>query len=67
MELVEEDFSILNTEFEDVRFFPATQWNYMMEIERQLNIKTNPDAMTVDINALAEEILQELTWDLAEG
>ena len=67
VELVEEDFSILNTEFEDVRFFPATQWNYMMEIERQLNIKTNPDAMTVDINALAEEILQELTWDLAEG
>lgn len=63
----EEDFAILYTQPTAVRFLPAAQWDYMLEIESKLNIRSNPDAMSVDMEALADDILQELTWEVAEG
>lgn len=67
VELLEEDFSALYVTPDAVRFFPATQWDYMVNIQNFLNIKKNPDAMNIDIDTLADEILQELSWELAEG
>ena len=66
-EMSEEDFAVLYTQPTAVRFLPAAQWDYMVEIESKLNIRSNPDAMSVDVEALADEILQELTWEVAEG
>ena len=66
-QMSEEDFAILYTQPTAVRFLPAAQWDYMVEIESKLNIRSNPDAMSVDVEALADEILQELTWEVAEG
>lgn len=66
-EMVEEDYLILDAQIDTVRFFPAEQWDYMMRIDSVLNINRNPNAMEVDLEVLAEEIIQELEWRLAEG
>lgn len=66
-EMSEEDFAILYTQPTAVRFLPAAQFDYMVEIGNKLNIQSNPDAMNVDVEALADEILQKLTWAVAEG
>lgn len=66
-QMSEEDFAILYTQPTAVRFLPAAQFDYMVEIGNKLNIQSNPDAMSVDVEALADEILQELNWEVAEG
>ena len=66
-QMSEEDFAILYTQPTAVRFLPAAQFDYMVEIGNKLNIQSNPDAMSVDVEALADEILQKLTWEVAEG
>lgn len=58
---------ILDTRIDAVRFFPAEQFDYMTVIDSRLNINSNPNAMEEDLEALAEEIIQELEWHLAEG
>lgn len=65
--MIEEDFAILNVQPTAVRFLPATQFDYMVETGRKLNLISNPDAMNVNLEELADEILQKLTLEVAEG
>lgn len=67
LELTEDDFSILNTQIDTVRFPYSREADLMELIDSQLNLTRNPDAMNVDIEELAEDILWELELHLAEG
>lgn len=66
-EMTEEDFMVLDTQIDAVRFFPITQADYMIHIDSQLNLARNPDAMNVDVDNLAKELIQSLQWHVAEG
>ena len=65
--LAEEDFSVLNSEISRVRLPDLNTVMCMMTISQQLNPALNPDAHTVDINALADALLQTLQTKMAEG
>lgn len=67
VELTEDDFSVLNTQIDTVRFPYSREADLMELIDSQLNLAKNPDAMCVDVADLAEEILWELELHLAEG
>ena len=66
-ELTEEDFSVLDTRIDAVRFPYSRETDLMERIDSQLNLARNPDAMSVDVAELAEEIIWELELHLAEG
>ena len=67
VELTAEDVSVLNTKIDVVHLPFAAKGDFMDRIDSQLNLARNPDAMSVDVAELAEEIIWELELHLAEG
>lgn len=65
--LTEEDFSVLNSEINRVRLPDLNTVTCMMTISQQLNPALNPNAHTVDVNALADALLQTLQTQISEG
>ena len=65
--LAEEDFSVLNSETNRVKLPDLNTVTCMMTISQQLNPALNPDAHTVDVNALADTLLQTLQTQISEG
>lgn len=62
-----EDYAILNTEISKVYLPLACADEIMMTIRQQLNPYLNPDAASVDVEALADQLIQQLQWLVAEG
>ena len=62
-----EDYAILNTEISKAYFPLACADEFMMTIRQQLNPYLNPDAASVDVEALADQLIQQLQWLVAEG
>ena len=62
-----EDYAILNTEISKVYLPLACADDFMMTIRQQLNPYLNPDAANVDVEALADHLIQQLQWLVAEG
>lgn len=62
-----EDYAILNTEISKVYLPLACADDFMMTIRQQLNPYLNPDAASVDVEALADQLIQQLQWLVAEG
>lgn len=65
--LTEEDFSVLNAQVSKAVFCASSFSELERKIDDQLDPSVNPNAANVDVHELAEEILQELLWYLAEG
>lgn len=66
-EMTQADFDVLNVPIGSVRFPIAGESNLMEAIDSLLNPARNADAMEVDVEELAEDIIWELRWHLAEG
>lgn len=66
-EMTESDFALLDTPIDSVRFPLAIEGELMEMIDSKLNPFRNPDAMKVDVETLAEDLIWELQWHLAEG
>lgn len=62
-----EDYAILNTEISKAYLPLACADDFMMTIRQQLNPYLNPDAASVDVEALADQLIQQLQWLVAEG
>ena len=62
-----EDYAILNTEISKAYLPLACADEFMMTIRQQLNPYLNPDAASVDVEALADQLIQQLQWLVAEG
>ena len=65
--LIEEDFSVLNSEINRIRLPDLNTVTCMMTISQQLNPALNPNAHTVDVNALADILIQTLQTQISEG
>lgn len=66
-ELTEKDYSVLDTEIDIVQFPVAEKVDYWEIVDSQLNAVRNTDVMNVDVGELAENLIWELEWHLAEG
>lgn len=62
-----EDYAILNTKISKAYLPLACADDFMMMIRQKLNPYLNPDAANVDVEALADQLIQELQWLVAEG
>ena len=62
-----EDYAILDTEISKAYLPLACADDFMMMIRQQLNPYLNPDAASVDVEALADQLIQQLQWLVAEG
>ena len=62
-----EDYAILNTEISKAYLPLACADEFMMTIRQQLNPYLNPDAASVDVEALADQLIGQLQWLVAEG
>lgn len=62
-----EDYAVLEAEISEVVFPLRCGMEYMTIIRQQLNPYLNPDAANVDIEALADRLIQDLQWRVAEG
>ena len=62
-----EDYVILNTEISKAYLPLACADEFMMTIRQQLNPYLNPDAASVDVEALADQLIRQLQWLVAEG
>lgn len=62
-----EDYAILNTEISKAYLPLACADEFVMTIRQQLNPYLNPDAASVDVEALADQLIRQLQWLVAEG
>lgn len=62
-----EDYAILNTEISKAYLPLDCADEFMMTIRQQLNPYLNTDAASVDVEALADQLIQQLQWLVAEG
>ncbi len=66
-EVTAQDYAILDTPIDKVYLPIASRIELMNMARQQLNPTLNPEAASVDVEALAEQMIQTLQWQLLEG